>query len=144
MRWSAVRSIDWCDVGSREGGSPARSIEGIMSITNRLPRVPDDATELSHERTDLSVERTYLAYDRTLMAWTRTAASLISVGFAIYKFFHELGERRPPRILGYVTFSLLMMSTGMVALLLATIQHRRDTRQLEADYHGKPRYLALV
>jgi putative membrane protein len=35
----------------------------------------------------LALDRTRLAYERTLMAWIRTAASLISFGFTIYKFF---------------------------------------------------------
>ena len=37
--------------------------------------------------TRLAVDRTALAHERTLMAWIRTAASLISFGFTIYKFF---------------------------------------------------------
>ena len=37
--------------------------------------------------TRLAVNRTRLAYERTLMAWVRTAASMISFGFTIYKFF---------------------------------------------------------
>jgi uncharacterized membrane protein YidH (DUF202 family) len=37
--------------------------------------------------TRLAIDRTRLAYERTMMAWIRTAASLISFGFTIYKFF---------------------------------------------------------
>jgi putative membrane protein len=90
---------------------------------------------------DLAVERTYLAHERTLMAWARTSTSLISFGFAIYKFFGGLGERRQHRPLGYITFSTVMISIGLVALLLATLQHWRDTKQLESRFHVKPRYL---
>ena len=36
---------------------------------------------------ELAMERTWLAHERTLMAWVRTAASMISFGFTIYKFF---------------------------------------------------------
>jgi putative membrane protein len=90
---------------------------------------------------DLSIDRTYLAHERTLMAWTRTSASLISFGFTLYKFFEGLGlsGRRHP--LGYVTFSVAMISIGLAALLLATLQHWRDTNQLESRFHVKPRYL---
>ena len=90
---------------------------------------------------DLSAERTYLAHERTLMAWTRTSASLISFGFTIYKFFQGLGLRGQRHPLGYVTFSALMMSIGLVALLLATVQHRRDTRRLEIEYNLRPRFI---
>jgi len=37
--------------------------------------------------TRLAVDRTWLAHERTMLAWVRTAASLISFGFTIYKFF---------------------------------------------------------
>jgi uncharacterized membrane protein YidH (DUF202 family) len=44
---------------------------------------------------DLALDRTHMAYERTLMAWIRTAASLISFGFTVYKFFEYLGESTP-------------------------------------------------
>lgn len=93
---------------------------------------------------DLSVDRTYLAHERTLMAWTRTSASLISFGFTIYKFFEGLGLRGQRHPLGYVTFSVVMISIGLLALFLATLQHWRDTRELEARYDLKPRFLTPV
>jgi putative membrane protein len=101
---------------------------------------PDNPEPLTQTQ-DLSVDRTYLAHERTLMAWTRTSASLISFGFTLYKFFEGLGLRGRRHPLGYVTFSVAMISIGLVALLLATIQHRRDTSALEARFHIKPRYL---
>jgi putative membrane protein len=94
--------------------------------------------------TQLGVDRTYLAHERTLMAWTRTAASLISFGFTIYKFFEAENKGKPHHPLGYVTFSLTMISIGLVSLLLATYQHRRDTNELEHTYHVKKRYLAPI
>jgi putative membrane protein len=45
--------------------------------------------------TRLAFDRTRLAHDRTMMAWVRTATSLITFGFAIYKFFQfELKRTR--------------------------------------------------
>ena len=40
--------------------------------------------------TRLSAERTRLAYEGTLLSWVRTAISLITFGFAIYKFSADL------------------------------------------------------
>jgi uncharacterized membrane protein YidH (DUF202 family) len=37
--------------------------------------------------TRLAFDRTRVAYERTMMAWIRTATSLITFGFAVYKFF---------------------------------------------------------
>ena len=103
--------------------------------------VPLDATQLA-------AERTRLAYERTLMAWIRTATSLISFGFTIYKFFqfmHEEGKvASPDRLLGSRGFALLMILIGLVALLLATVQHRQDMKRLRAQYHEAPYSLAIV
>jgi putative membrane protein len=100
------------------------------------------------DATQLAEERTRLAYERTLMAWIRTATSLISFGFTIYKFFQFLREEgelaHPHRLLGPREFSLLMIISGLVALVLATFQHRRDVRRLRAQYVAAPYSLALV
>lgn len=52
--------------------------------------------------TQLAVERTRLAHERTLMAWVRTAASLISFGFTIYKFFQYMRGNRPDVVDGAI------------------------------------------
>jgi uncharacterized membrane protein YidH (DUF202 family) len=40
-----------------------------------------------NETTFLAYVRTRHALERTMMAWVRTAASLITFGFSVYKFF---------------------------------------------------------
>jgi len=94
----------------------------------------------------LATERTRLAHDRTLMAWVRTSTSLISFGFTIYKFFQYLQEKQAPqeRLLGPRQYGLLMISIGIVALVLATIQHRRDMKVLRALHPEVPYSLTTV
>jgi putative membrane protein len=104
--------------------------------------VPLDATQLA-------AERTRLAHERTLMAWIRTATSLISFGFTIYKFFQALHEQNtaaphPEHLIGFRGFALLMIIIGLVALLLATVQHRRDMQTLRMHYPDFPYSLATV
>ena len=98
--------------------------------------------------TRLAIDRTRMAYERTLMAWVRTAVSLISFGFTIYKFFQfELQKQpdAPARLLGPREFALVMISIGLVALLLSTIQHRRSMRQMRAEFGQKmPLSTAMV
>ena len=88
--------------------------------------------------TELAMDRTLLAHDRTLMAWVRTAISLISFGFAIYKFFQYLREREgleaDGRVLGPRRFAMLMISIGLVSLLLATIQQLQLRKKLKRIY----------
>jgi putative membrane protein len=82
------------------------------------------------------------------MAWIRTATSLISFGFTIYKFFqfvHEEGRlAHSQSLLGSREFALLMILTGLVALMLATVQHRLNLKQLRAQTSNAPYSLAGV
>ncbi|HEX5602173.1 MAG TPA: DUF202 domain-containing protein [Pyrinomonadaceae bacterium] len=97
--------------------------------------------------TVLATDRTRLAHDRTLMAWVRTATSLISFGFTIYKFFQYLREQntvRSDRWFGPREYGFLMISVGVVALVFATIQHRRDMKALRALHPEIPYSLVTV
>jgi putative membrane protein len=91
-----------------------------------------------HEDTNtrLAVERTVLAHERTLQAWVRTAASLISFGFTIYKFFQlEAGDRvRHAQVIGPRAFASLMIVMGIVGLALATFQHIKDMKQMKQEH----------
>jgi putative membrane protein len=126
-----------------------------------IPHGPPRSKEAAHVTTEgagtgqdvplstkLALDRTRLAHDRTLLAWVRTATSLISFGFTIYKFFQylrEKGEVSPERyLIGPREFALVMISIGLFALLIATLQHRRDMRTLREEHPGVPRSLATV
>lgn len=88
--------------------------------------------------TRLAVERTRLAYERTLMAWVRTATSLISFGFTVYKFFQfDMSKQQPVSAnaaIGPRGFALMMISIGLVALTLSTIEHRRNMQAMRAEF----------
>ena len=97
--------------------------------------------------TVLATDRTRLAHDRTLMAWVRTSTSLISFGFTIYKFFQYLREQnevKGDRLFGPREYALLMISVGVIALFLATVQHRRDMKALRALHPEVPYSLVTV
>ena len=95
------------------------------------------ATHDLPDSTKLAVDRTRLAADRTLLAWIRTSTSLISFGFTIYKFFQYLRESAPGRphgAFGPREFALVTIGIGVVALLLATIDHRRSLQSMRVQY----------
>jgi inner membrane protein YidH len=98
--------------------------------------------------TDLAVTRTRLAHERTLMAWVRTATSLISFGFTIYKFFDYLrgqgGGEASQRLFDARKYALIIISIGLIALLLATLQHRRNMKELRATFAHVPYSEATV
>ena len=96
--------------------------------------------------TRLAYERNYLAHERTLMAWVRTALALISFGFTIAKVFEYLREKEGARatLLRPRTVGIIMIAIGLVALALATIQHRRASRVLHEHCPNLPPSLSGV
>ena len=102
-------------------------------MVNQTPAPTDAGTRLA-------VDRTRLAYERTLMAWVRTAASLISFGFTIHKFFQyqlEKGQQTlDDRLIGPREFALIMISIGILSLVVSTLQHRHSLAALRATYGG--------
>ena len=85
---------------------------------------------------DLAVTRTQLALERTQMAWVRTSTSLISFGFTIYKFFQYLRENNPPpsqHLIGPRGFAMTMITIGVVALFVTTLEHRKQVHALAAQ-----------
>ncbi len=98
--------------------------------------------------TALAAERTRLAYERTLMAWIRTAASLISFGFTIYKFFQFMRESgRAPlseSMLGPTLFASVMIVIGIIALVLAWVQHHLQMKAMRGQFGKMPYSLAGV
>jgi putative membrane protein len=86
--------------------------------------------------TRLAIDRTRLAHERTLLAWVRTAASLISFGFTIHKFFQFArdGKPGPEGALGPREFALLMIGMGIGALVIAAVSHRQNLQELRAEY----------
>ena len=109
-----------------------------------LPESTDDAKTL------LAAERTMLAHERTLLAWTRTATALISFGFGIQQTIRALrgpGYEQAGWI-GPREYGFSMILSGLIALLLAVLQNRRDMRILRARHPGLPnssaRHLAAL
>ncbi len=97
--------------------------------------------------TQLSAERTRLAYEGTLLSWVRTAISLITFGFAIYKFSADLrgnnAVSEQGRWLGSSTVALIMIVAGLLTLFLSALQYRHDITVLRAQFGTKGRSSAL-
>jgi putative membrane protein len=94
--------------------------------------------------TKLAVERTRLAQERTTMAWVRTAASLISFGFTIYKFFQieQKGLETGSGLIGSRSFAAIMICTGISALVMAAVQHHKNLHEMKESYGPLPKSVA--
>lgn len=104
----------------------------------------DTGSPKPNATTRLAADRTRLAYERTLMAWVRTAISLISFGFTIYKFFQIELAGKPDRAISATAFSLLMIIIGLISLVMATLEHRRDLNGLRVEYPYLPGSVSLA
>lgn len=86
---------------------------------------------------ELAKERNRAAAERTLMAWIRTSLSLISFGFGLDQIVAAIEESRGTRNPYTIGISrvvgLLFIALGVVALLLASIEHRRELRLIQRD-----------
>lgn len=86
---------------------------------------------------ELAKERNRAAAERTLMAWIRTSLSLISFGFGLDQIVAAIeesqGTRNPYTIGVSRVVGLLFIALGVVALLLASIEHRRELRLIQRD-----------
>ncbi len=84
----------------------------------------------------LALDRTRMALERTTMSWIRTSTSLITFGFAVYKFF-QIEKPNPTAadaLVGPREFAITLIAIGIGALALATVAHVRDMRELRAQY----------
>jgi putative membrane protein len=85
---------------------------------------------------ELAKERNRAAAERTLMAWIRTCLSLISFGFGIDQIVAAIERSldaapQPIRISRMVGLSFIAL--GIVALLLASIEHQRELKRIQHD-----------
>ena len=96
--------------------------------------------------TQLAYERTYLAHERTQMAWIRTALALISFGFTIAKVFEMLHEKAVGAgpLLAPQEVGILMIAIGLIALVLATVQHQHAERRLRIACPNLPRSISWI
>jgi putative membrane protein len=94
--------------------------------------------------TRLAFERTRIAYERTMMAWVRTGTSLITFGFAVYKFFQFEMKVAParPMLITPREFGLALIVIGLLSLVLGVIEHARDLRALRRQYPEMPQSLS--
>lgn len=99
-----------------------------------IPSSPPDAA------TRLAFENIYLAHERTQMSWVQVVLALISFGFTIAKVFQALKDQQGGHasLLGPRGVGILMIVIGLVALVLASIQHYRALRWIRSQCPGLP------
>jgi len=84
----------------------------------------------------LALDRTRLSYERTMLSWIRTAIALIAFGFSVHQLFRlaRAGAAEAGGFIGPHEFGMVMIVAGLLALLLAALEHRSAIRELKAQY----------
>jgi putative membrane protein len=97
--------------------------------------------------------RIYMAAERTFLAWIRTGLALMGFGFVVARFglfLREVTTLSPNSPFHSTGFSMeagtLIVLAGVVVNLVATAQHVRTIRDLNAgvDITGKPSTTGIV
>ena len=79
-----------------------------------------------------------------MQAWIRTAASLITFGFSVYKLIDVLAPASDrKRLLGPKEFGTALVCIGLVALILAAVESRRNIRMLRQEYGQSPKSMSV-
>lgn len=90
---------------------------------------------------DLARERNHLAADRTLLSFIRGSLTLISVGVAVEQIVSALSPGSPYLDEWAYGLSLVFIGVGMVSLVFAIADHRREIQRLQAhEYVYIPRW----
>jgi len=80
-----------------------------------------------------------------MLSWVRTATSLITFGFSIQQFFRitKGATLQGNGLIGPEEFGLIMIVIGLLALLLASLDHRMRVKALRAQYPAQDGYASL-
>jgi len=89
----------------------------------------------SQEKEELSVDRARLAQERALLAWVRTSTTLMTFGFALFKFLEaQLTQNHRPPLLGFITprvIGLTLLLSGFFGLALSVYRHIQVMKLLD-------------
>ena len=81
----------------------------------------------------LALIRTAYSSERSLMAWIRTSVSLYTFGFSISKFidYLKLQDSGIQLSVGLRRVGLALIAMGIVALVLAIVEHLKRIQRME-------------
>ncbi len=90
-------------------------------------------------KTKIQYERTRTAFERLQLAWIRASLTLITIGVGAYEYFHnriESGKSPLLKLISGRELGVFLVLIAFIALLLATIQHKKNMSDLKPQYEG--------
>jgi uncharacterized membrane protein YidH (DUF202 family) len=110
---------------------------------------PDDVAKqkIKKGKKELSFERVRLALERLQLGWMRTAITFVALGFTSFKFYYGRIEEGKHPLTEYIngrTIGIFLILIGLVGLIQATVQHRKNLVRLKSYYPGMYYSVSLV
>ncbi len=103
--------------------------------------------ELKRGKKEIGFERVRLALERLQLAWLRTAITFVALGFTAYRYYLSRVEDGKEQLLSYLNGSGIgkfLIFVGLLGLLQATLQHRKNCAKLKIHYPTMPYSISLV
>lgn len=93
-----------------------------------------------------NLERLRIALERLQLNWIKFNITCIALGFTTYKFYYSRSEEEKSHI-HYITgreIGIFLISLGLLMLILATFQHKKNVAKLKLQYETMPGSLSLL
>jgi len=126
------------DAGNREDEEAKKNKE-IAKMEKKLAKKEKKKAkkEMNGVKSDRDLEKFRIYLERLQLNWIKWNITCMALGFTVYKFYYaRVQEDRKP--LGYVItgrdIGIFLISLGIMSLLLATLQHKKNVTKLRLQY----------
>ncbi len=110
--------------------------------TLETTNIPDQAKEEKKKekkqgKKQIQLERTRTAFERLQLAWIRSCLTMLTIGVGAYEYFYSRLEKGQATFLNIITgreLGFFLIAVAFAMLLLATIQHTKNTTSLKKHY----------
>jgi len=101
---------------------------------------------LEADKKDLNLEKYRIVLERLLSNWIQLNITCMTLGFAIYKFYHSRivsGETPMGGSINGWHVGIFLISLGLVTLVFATLQHYANVTKLKLQFKTMQYSLSL-
>jgi len=93
--------------------------------------------EMNEAKMEYNLEKGRIFLERLQLNWIKWNITCVALGFTAYKFYYERVEKGENLVAYYITgreIGIFLIVLGFVTLLLATLQHKKNTENLKLRY----------
>ena len=133
----------------------AKKKEEIARVQKELARKKEEMARMQRQaarremdaaKRDFNLEKSRIALERLQLNWIKWNLTCIALGFTAYKFYYARVEKGDNLIGYYITgreIGIFLAFLGLITLLFATVQHRKNIAKLKLQYTSMHYSLSL-